>query len=58
MRGTYNKQYLPVKVELYNMVKKKWRTYTKYSYPSQKSYEKNLDECIEAVLNGVFGEDW
>ena len=57
MKVTYNKQYLPVKVELYNIIKKKWRIYTKYTYPSKDTYEKELNECIEAVLNGDFGED-
>ncbi len=54
----YNKDYLPVEVKLYDTVNQKWTMFAKYSYPykNRKEYEKELNECIEAVLNGDFGE--
>ncbi len=55
----YNKDYLPIEIQLYDTVDKKWTMFARYSYPykNRKEYEKELNECIEAVLNGDFGED-
>lgn len=59
MTITYNKDYLPVEVRLYDTIDKKWMVFAKYSYPykNRQAYEKYLNDCIESVLNGDFGED-